>query len=134
MGKEIDPKILQMVMQTMGGGQQVSPQMLQGVMATLAAMKASEMVPKAKKPNAIHGEGEQGPKNPQQYAQHALNRMVPGNGPLRSNITPEQIEQLASLLKDPKILQQLLAQPPVQGHAPAPSPGIPGAPGQPMEV
>ena len=134
MPKEINPQVLQMVLQTMGGGQQMDPKMLQGVMATLAAMKASEMIPKPKKPNAIQGEGEQGPKNPQQYAQHALNRMVPGNGPLRSNITPDQIEQLASLLKDPQILQQLLAHPPVPGNAPSPSPGIPGAPGQPMEV
>ena len=64
MPKEINPQVLQMVLQTMGGGQQMDPKMLQGVMATLAAMKASEMIPKPKKPNAIQGEGELGRSRP----------------------------------------------------------------------
>ena len=65
---------------------------------------------------------------PQAGGQVAINKNVPGPGPLRSNTTPMQLQALAALLANPEVGQNLAAQGMLPPHAGGPGPGIPGVP------
>ena len=71
----------------------------------------------------------QRPPQPQAGGQVAINKQVPGSGPLRSGTTQQQLMALASLLMSPAFSQQLARLPMVRPNQPSAPAGIPGVPG-----
>jgi hypothetical protein len=150
---DIDPNVLHMLAQGMGGPP--SPEMMKGFMAALAAKEMSKIVrpPKVRNPNAppeqqvppgqaVNPGGPPGappgkpkaPPAPQAGGQVHLNKLVPGPGPIRSNTGADQLRRLAEILSMPGMIEQLLNMPQVPPHMRAGPPGIPNIPGPKLAV
>jgi hypothetical protein len=140
---ELNPQLLALFAQQMG--QRFTPDMLQGAMLAKGLEEYSKAM-KPKQPPGMPsgpagtpgtpgvppgGQAQQPPRPPQPQAggQIAINKQVPGSGPLRSGTTQQQLMALASLLSSPAILQQLARLPFVRPNQPSAAAGIPGVPG-----
>jgi hypothetical protein len=118
---EINPQLLQFLVQKMGN--RLTPEMMQGAILAMGFLDISKKI-KSQEPK-----GPPKPKQMQSGGQVEINKRVQGPGPLRSGTTQQQLIQLASVLANKNIGQQLAKMPMVPPRSPSPQIGIPGVKG-----
>lgn len=118
MADQIDPRLLAYMSNVLGP--RLKPEHLEGAMLMEGMKSLSKSMTPAQPKQ---------PAQPQIGGQVLLNKQVPGPGPMRSGMQPDQLQALIQLLSMPGFGEQLMRAGIVPPRSGSPPQGIPGVQG-----